>query len=329
MALRAEVKEGARRLRAGGLVAFPTETVYGLGADALNAEAVARVYAVKGRPAGNPLIVHVSDPEMARRVVSRWPLEADQLAGRFWPGPLTLVLPRAADLPGIVTSRGATVGVRVPDHPLALALIEMFGGPIVGPSANPSGYVSPTTAEHVRGHYDEASVYVLDGGACRAGIESTVLDLAGDRVSVLRKGVIGAGEIAEVLGCEIGDPGDGGACDAAETAASPGVLGPHYQPRARVLIVERQEGIADAVERAGGRAAVLSAPGRAAGVESPNVAFQMPASAAAYAGELYAALREADASQPAVIIAVLPRRDDSPIWSAVRDRLLRAAAPGV
>ncbi|MBZ0171214.1 MAG: L-threonylcarbamoyladenylate synthase, partial [Phycisphaerales bacterium] len=256
-------------------------------------------------------------------------VEADRLADRFWPGPLTLVLPKAPDLPDIVTAGGRTVGVRMPDHPLALALIESFGGPIVGPSANPSGYVSPTTAGHVRDHFDEATVYVLDGGACRAGIESTVLDLTRTVPIVLRRGVIGAGEIAGVLGCEVDEPPGETTEPSGEAVASPGVLGPHYQPRSCVMVVERPEDIERALETAAGPAAVLSGPGRPTRVGPPNIVFQMPFSAVAYAGSLYAVLREADATRPALIIVVLPRSDDSPIWRAVRDRLMRAAAPGL
>ena len=174
-----DIAAAAQRLREGRLVAFPTETVYGLGADALSEPAVARVFAAKGRPSHNPLIVHVSSIEMAQRVVKEWTREADALARAFWPGPLTLVLEKAACVPGSVTGNGPNVAVRWPRHPVAAALIESFGGPIVGPSANPSGFVSPTTAWHVHQAFAGMDVLVLDGGPCEVGIESTVVSLVG------------------------------------------------------------------------------------------------------------------------------------------------------
>ena len=193
------IAEAVARLREGRLVAFPTETVYGLGADATNAGAVRAVFRVKGRPADNPLIVHVSEAAMARDATAAWPKSAGALASAFWPGPLTLVLPKADAIPPEVTAGGPAVAVRMPDHALTLALIDAFGGPLVGPSANPSGYVSPTRPEHVREHFDEKLVLVLDGGPCRAGIESTVVDLTGASPRVLRPGVIGAAQIEAVL----------------------------------------------------------------------------------------------------------------------------------
>src|SRR5947207_9629696 len=175
-------------LRAGGLVAFPTETVYGLGADATNAEAVAKIFAAKGRPATNPLIVHVADVDTARRFAASWPLAASHLAEQFWPGPLTLVLPRSPAIVPAVSAGLRTVGLRVPNHPLALQLLQQFGGPVAAPSANRSNRVSPTTAQHVRDELGDAVDLVLDGGPCAVGIESTVLDLTGDRPAILRPG---------------------------------------------------------------------------------------------------------------------------------------------
>lgn len=326
-----DIQRAADRLRGGGLVAFPTETVYGLGADALNPEAVARVFAVKGRPAGNPLIVHVDGVEMARGVVREWPERAGVLAERFWPGPLTLVLPRAGCVPDAVTAGGLTVAVRVPDHPATLALLGAFGGPIVGPSANPSGYVSPTEAGHVRAHFDEATVLVLDGGACRAGLESTVLDLTGaGGPRVLRRGVVDAESIGEAIGAAVEQPAvydpeaeaDGGA----GPVASPGVLGPHYQPRAPVELVTDVAQLGVRLSRSGGSVALLSPPGRPVRVQPPHTAIGMPGLARGYARRLYSALREADAGEPSLILVVLPVLKDSPIWEAIRDRLRRAAA---
>lgn len=329
MADNADLEKAVERLRAGGLVAFPTETVYGLGADALDEGAVARVFRAKGRPADNPMIVHVSDEAMARRVVRDWSEEAGRLGERFWPGPLTLVLPKAGCVPGIVTAGGESVAVRVPDHPLALALIESFGGPIVGPSANPAGYISPTAADHVRAHFDETAVFVLDGGPCRAGIESTVLDLTGDSPRVLRRGVAEPEEIEAVLGRAIVLPGRGESVDASagggEAVASPGLLGPHYRPRAPVELIEDVMILGQRIAESEGKVAIISPPGRQVRVRPPHLSIGMPGLARGYAKKLYAALREADDFGPALIIVVTPMLTDSPIWDAVRDRLWRAA----
>src|SRR5688572_5457056 len=226
-----DIATAAEHLRAGGVVAFPTETVYGLGADAFNEQAVARVYELKGRPARNPLIVHVSGPEMARRVVAGWPDEAEALARAFWPGPLSIILPKSNGVPDLVSAGGPTVAVRCPLHPMALALLFEFEGPLVGPSANLSGQVSPTSSEHVRDAFGDTDVIILEGGRCSAGIESTVLSLADLRTPrVLRPGLVGPEEIARVLGRSVGmiDPRSA-AHDG--PLASPGLLDRHYAPR--------------------------------------------------------------------------------------------------
>src|SRR3984893_9020553 len=188
------IKEAAQILRDGGLVAFPTETVYGLGANALDASAVAKIYELKGRPATSPLIVHAASIEMARTLVIEWPPEAEMLACRYWPGPLTLVLPKGPAIPDIVTAGLATVGVRVPNHPLALALIREAGVPLAAPSANRFTELSATTAEHVREAFGDA-VPVLDGGPCQVGIESTVVSIAAGRITLLRPGMISVDEV--------------------------------------------------------------------------------------------------------------------------------------
>ncbi len=313
-----EIARGVERLRAGGLVAFPTETVYGLGANAFDADAVARVFAIKGRPVHNPLIVHVSGVEMARRATTEWPAEADRLARTFWPGPLSLVLPRSPAIPAIVTGGGPNVGVRCPDHPLTLALIEAFGSPLVGPSANRSGRVSPTTADHVRAEFAAEEVLVLDGGPCRAGLESTVLSLVGPP-RVLRLGVIGAAEIGRVLGREV-SLGE----ESADRPESPGMLASHYAPRATVRIASAQE-IARAAP--GGRWAAImhsaDAPAPGAHVE------RLPDDARGYAAALYAALRRADDAGATLILVERPPAGDpdADLWLAVHDRLARASAP--
>jgi L-threonylcarbamoyladenylate synthase len=194
------LERAAALIRGGGLVAFPTETVYGLGANAFDAAAVARIFTAKGRPRQSPLIVHVDSIEMARTLVLEWPDTADRLARRYWPGPLTLVLPKRPSIPDIVTAGLATVGLRVPSHPLALALIRAAGVPIAAPSANPFTGLSPTTAEHVRQSLGDAVDLVLDGGPAMVGIESTVLSLAGAEPLLLRPGVIPLPEIESLIG---------------------------------------------------------------------------------------------------------------------------------
>ncbi len=308
----------AAHLRAGGLVAMPTETVYGLAALASDAGAVAGVFAAKGRPATNPLIVHACTLEMARSCCASWPEAAAALARAFWPGPLTLVLPKAEWVPEIVTAGGSTVAVRVPRHPVALALIEAVGEPLVAPSANKSGYVSPTTADHVRGGWSEAEVFVLDGGACEVGLESTVAWVAADGLGILRPGVIGADELAREAGVPV-VVADGGS----ERFASPGLVGPHYQPTARVVLARSQAEVDQALRD--GPAVVLRPPGSARAVVPPSVAISMPADAGAYARRLYAALREADQPQVPVIVVCVPL-GDGPVWDAVRERLARACA---
>ena len=310
------VDEAASIIRAGGAVAFPTETVYGLGADAFNEAAVERVFALKGRPAHNPLIVHVADEAMARHAASAWSDRAARLARAFWPGPRTIVVPKAQRIPSAVTAFGATVAVRCPDHPLALALIRAVGGPIVGPSANPSGAISPTTAEHVRAAFVDR-VPVLDGGPCAIGIESTVVTVAERPARVLRIGAVSA----EALGVALGEDVIIGALPAAPGALpSPGLLASHYAPTAHTELVDARDLAARAIPP-GAVILALEAPLP----DSPSI-IRMPREAGAYATRLYAALREADARTPTVILIERPA-GESWLWSAIRDRLTRACAP--
>ncbi len=315
-----EIAAAVARLRAGEVVAFPTETVYGLGADAFNAPAVARVFALKGRPPNNPLIVHVAGEEMARRVAApgAWSKDAATLARAFWPGPLTIVVAASPDLPSLVTAGGPTVGVRAPDHHVTLALIEGFGGPVVGPSANPSGRVSPTTGAHVRASFGERDVMVLDGGPCRGGIESTVVSLAEPAARVLRPGLVAAEEIGRVLGRRVEAALDRIA--APDTAApSPGMQERHYAPRTPAMLFAPDQWPRVLTER---RAAVVSA--RDLAPPRPHVLIRMPADAGAYAARLYAALREAD-ELGADLIAIERPADSGALWDAIRDRLSRVA----
>jgi L-threonylcarbamoyladenylate synthase len=324
-----DISRAVIRLAAGGLVAFPTETVYGLGADASNPEAIARVYALKGRPSTNPLIVHVTGSAMARRLVTEWTHDAQKLADAFWPGPLTLALPRAPGVHDLVTAGGGTVAIRAPDHPVTLSLIERFGSPLVGPSANPSGRVSPTTAQHVRDAFSEEEVLVLDGGASRAGIESTVVDLSETTPRVLRPGFVSAEQIARVLG----KPVERG--HASETpskmgapARSPGLLPQHYAPIAPAMLFDAPRW--GEVARESNRIVALAIS--SIDVAPPHALLPMPTDARQYAARLYAALREADAMNPTLIaierppLAASGGHADSELWDAIMDRLSRAAS---
>ena len=308
-------------LRRGGLVAFPTETVYGLGADATSDSAVARIFEVKGRPSTNPLIVHVPDVFFAKRQAAAWPSVADDLAAAFWPGPLTLVLPAAASISKLVTAGGATVGLRVPDHPVALDLLRAFAeigsGAVAAPSANRSNHVSPTTADHVRAELGQAVDLILDGGPCRVGIESTVLDLSAAAPTILRPGGVSRAAIESVIGpVEMRGGSDEG------IAASPGRQLRHYAPTIPAYRYEASD--ADRVA-----AAIQSTPGRA--VLLPLAASQrnladitqlpMPNDPAESATILYQSLRTAETLGDVLYIEMPP---DAPSWAAVRDRLTRA-----
>ncbi|MFG0327514.1 MAG: L-threonylcarbamoyladenylate synthase [Phycisphaerales bacterium JB037] len=318
-------------LQRGLPIAFPTETVYGLGADALDADAVSRVFELKGRPSTNPLIVHVSGIEMARTVAADWPEDADSLARALWPGPLTLVLPRADAVPGIVTAGGDTVAVRCPEHPLTLALLEAFGRPLVGPSANRSGGVSPTTAEHVRADFGD-TLFILDGGPCTRGLESTVLSLVDEPPRILRRGVITPEELHPVLG-RAAEVGDAHPADTARPARSPGLIGPHYRPRSPLHVLTRRE-LERCVEsgRRDEPAALLITTADLEELHLPPhwSTLIMPEDAVGYAARLYAAMREADAPGTSRILVVLPPGPDPAergVWDAVRERLSRASSP--
>jgi L-threonylcarbamoyladenylate synthase len=293
------IKDAAAKIRSGRLVAFPTETVYGLGANALDASAVQRIYELKGRPATSPLIVHVASVEMAREVVSEWPAIAEEMAKRWWPGPLTLVLPKRTQLPDIVTSGLPTVAVRMPAHPLALALIEQAGVPIAAPSANRFTGISPTTPEHVRAAFGDA-VDVLEGGPAQVGIESTVVAIENGTLKLLRPGMISFGDLEMAAPQEAAHP-------------SPGMHARHYSPRTPLLLVR------DPRELPEGPGAYVWWR------ESANVvrSVPMPADASSYAARLYAVLHELDAENLEWIAVELPPETSE--WAAIHDRLRRAA----
>lgn len=326
-ALREEsVRVAADLLRAGEVVALPTETVYGLAANALDAAAVARVFQVKERPATNPVIVHVASLEMARRCASEWPVVAGHLAAAFWPGPLTLVLPRSGDLPGVVTAGGDTVAVRWPAHPVIQGVIRACGFPLAAPSANRSTQVSPTTCEHVLRSLGGRIPLILDGGPCNVGIESTVVDVTGPVPRVLRPGMIRPAEIEAVsaIAGAVVQPVDAGG-----VLRSPGQMPRHYAPRIP-LEVWAWEGAEELLARLRARGLAASQvcvlahehlPPREAGLRRVGV---VPADPVAYARALYAELHACDEAGGVCIIVEAPPED--PAWAAIHDRLRRASA---
>ncbi|MEX3956770.1 L-threonylcarbamoyladenylate synthase [Trinickia sp. EG282A] len=325
----AQIEQAAARLDAGELVAFPTETVYGLGGDATSPQAVARIYAAKGRPANHPVIVHLGPKGDPAYWVSELPADAQRLIDAFWPGPLTLILKRAAHIPAAVSGGQDSVGLRSPSHPVAQALLDAFDGlrggraGVAAPSANRFGHVSPTTAQHVRDEFGDA-VHVLDGGPSEVGIESTILDLSRGFPALLRPGRVTPLEIAEVLGVAPRLP-DGG--DATAPRAS-GTLKAHYAPRTPLALspFEALEPLLSSARDSGARVALVARRSRAgAWADARDVLFvAAPEEPDAYARELYGMLRALDRSNVArILIEKLP---DTPEWIAVNDRLGRAAA---
>lgn len=317
------IARAAELIRGGGLVAFPTETVYGLGANAFDEAAVRRVFEAKGRPSYNPLIVHVPDAESARRLVRAWPEAAERLAAAFWPGPLTLVLRKRPVVPDIVSAGLPSVAVRVPAHPVALALLRAAAVPIVAPSANPSSALSPTRAEHVERGLGDRVDLILDAGPARVGIESTVLDLTGSRPVLLRPGILSTDALEPIVGPIERVTTAGGTAP----RAAPGMLERHYAPRATLRVFEPEaRGAAAAVAReAAGRGesvgALVFEP-----IDAPvEHLVRMPRDPAAYAGQLYADLHRLDALGCDLILA--EQVPDSPAWDGARDRLRRAATP--
>ena len=309
-----EVRRAAEILRAGGLVAFPTETVYGLGADASSAAAVARLYAAKGRPEDHPVIVHFADAGRAFEWAREVPDAARQLAARFWPGPLTLILKRSARAKDFVTGGQDSVGLRVPSHPVAQQLLREFGGGVAAPSANLFGNVSPTTTQHVRDDFARQIDLILEGGSSEVGIESTILDLSGGEPVLLRPGFISKFHIEEALHSKISE----------KSSASPrhaGGLERHYAPKTPALLVPPYALDAEIAKRRATVAVLaFSRPD-----ERVEYWIRMPREPRAYAQRLYAALRELDGAGCETILIETP--PETAEWTAVRDRLTRAAAP--
>jgi len=309
------IRDAVAILRRGGLVAFPTETVYGLGADASNPAAVTRIYEVKGRPAGHPVIVHIGDIGHLARWARDIPEAATKLAARFWPGPLTLVLRRALGVGSQLTGGQDTIGLRVPGHPVALQLLREFGGGIAAPSANRFGRISPTTAEHVRSDLGSEVDLVLDGGACEIGIESTIVDLSGGRPVLLRPGRIGAGDIAAMLGvAPLSRDSD--------APRAPGTLAAHYAPQQPLRLIESDRWDRSVVGISRGRG-VLSFRSHPEG-DMSTMWIEASRQPQQYGHDLYANLRALDSSGCDRILVEEP--PDTLEWAAVRDRLTRAGS---
>lgn len=295
--------QAAETIRRGGVVVIPTETVYGVACSALDQEAIRRVYEIKGRPAENPLIIHIGSFSDLGRVAESWPPLAEKLAERFWPGPLTMVLPRGKDVPDEVTGGLDTVAVRVPDHPVALELIRRSGCPLAAPSANLFMGLSPTRAQDVDPAIQVDVDMILDGGPCRVGLESTVIDLTGEHPSILRPGGAPRAQIQAVVGSPLGQ------LPPKSIRSSPGMYPRHYAPKARVELVE------EAPEK--GAALVFEGGGTATRIK-------MPLEPKAYGALLYSALMKLDAQEPEVISVVRP--PEAPEWEAVNDRLRKASS---
>lgn len=322
----AAVHVAAQRLRAGEVVALPTETVYGLAANAWNPAAVARIFAVKGRPANNPVIVHVGGLELARRCAAVWPDAAEQLARAFWPGPLTLVLPRGPEISDLVTAGGPTVGLRWPSHPFMPTVIRECGFPLAAPSANLSNQISPTNAEHVRLQLGDRIPLIVDGGQAQVGIESTVLDLSGPHPRLLRPGMIHAEAITAVLG--VAPSSVSHSLPTEGPLPGPGMLPKHYAPRARLVMLTWRDESELRAQLAGfhvppSACRVIAHTHIPASLGSENVSL-IPHDAEAFARALYAEMHRCD--QPGVELIVVEAPPEMIEWAGIRDRLRRAAA---
>jgi L-threonylcarbamoyladenylate synthase len=317
------VQRAASLLRAGEVVALPTETVYGLAASALDARAVERIFQVKGRPAHNPIIVHVASISMAKRCVADWPDLASGLAKAFWPGPLTLVLPRAKEMPAIITAGGPTVGVRWPSHLFIQAVIRECNFPLAAPSANPSNRVSPTNAEHVRKSLGGKIRLIVDGGQAQVGIESTVLDISDWPPRLLRPGMIHEEALLAVTG-ELAI----GASESPAVLKSPGLLRTHYSPKAPLVVwswKDEAELKVRSAERGveGSKVHVIAHTCIPSGAGFGRVSV-IPHDPAAFARAIYAELHQCDeARAELIVVEALP---NTPEWRAIADRLRRASA---
>ncbi|MDP7029680.1 MAG: L-threonylcarbamoyladenylate synthase [Phycisphaerales bacterium] len=311
------VQEAGRRLRQGGLVVIPTETVYGLAACTMRGEAVSEIFTLKGRPGDNPLIAHVLDVPMARTITASWPPQAAALAEAFWPGPLTMVLPRNPAVPAVATAGLDTIAVRSPRHPIAQAILQAAGQPLSAPSANRSGCVSPTRAAHVQDDYAGVAaaerLLVVDGGPCEEGLESTVVDLSGDVARVLRCGTVGRDAIKAVIGSLSPTP------PPQSQDASPGTRHRHYAPRKDMVCCQRAA--VASVLASGDPASVIALAD--VPVPPPHTHLALPDNPPDAGAALYDLLRQADAASTSRVVAVIPDRDG---WAVIQDRLRRGAA---
>jgi L-threonylcarbamoyladenylate synthase len=305
------IEQAAQELKEGGLVAFPTETVYGLGCDTFNSSAINQVYTLKGRPKNNPTIAHILESSWALQLTEHWNEQCDQLAKAFWPGPLTIVLPKKEEVPKAATGGRNTIAIRSPNHPVAKQLLSCFGSPISAPSANKSGYISPTTAKHVEDEFGD-NIQILDGGACEEGIESTVLSLISEP-TILRPGTISGGEISEIIGkvftANLSEQND--------STDSPGTTAHHYSPHTSVTLLTAKE-IDEIADENCVAITIYGAP------KNAKAWIQMPVDPKEYATRLYGALREADAVGTKRIVIEKPKSPHN--WFAVLDRLNRCAA---
>ncbi len=308
-------------LRAGELVAFPTETVYGLGGDARRDDVVRKIYAAKGRPGNNPVIVHVAEADDAKEYAEHWNGVAERLAKHFWPGPLTMILPRGQKLSAAVSAGRHTVAVRCPKHPVAEALLRAFGGPIAAPSANRSGFTSPTAASHVMAELAGRVPLILDGGPCRIGLESTVIDISsGDVPTVLRPGAV----TLEMLREAIGDVQLSiRTVDNNEAAASPGMQDRHYAPRTPACRFNKSQWPAALAWAQQHQPVGLISCDDAVLLAAPHETVRMPEDEFEYARALYGALRELDEKGLKAILVLMPEKNEG-VWVAVADRLRRA-----
>ncbi|HEY2378348.1 MAG TPA: L-threonylcarbamoyladenylate synthase [Gemmatimonadaceae bacterium] len=315
------IDQAAEILRRGGLVAFPTETVYGLGANALDAAAVERIYSAKGRPSFNPLIVHIPNKAAARDLASRWPERASLVANAFWPGPVTIVVPKRPIVPDNVTAGLDSVALRVPANRVALALLVVSGLPLAAPSANQSTELSPTTARHVERSLGDRVDLILDGGPTSVGIESTVLDLRGPRAAILRPGVVGRRELEPLVG-PIAAPND---LEGEGARPSPGMMERHYAPRARLVLFDREDAhhIFEQVRALAAESSRVGMLLRSLENDGAWEVVRMPDDSARYAQRLYAALHELDELGCRVIY--VERVPNAAEWAGVRDRLERAS----
>ena len=313
-----DIEQAVAVLREGGLVAFPTETVYGLGADASNPLAVRKLFEAKGRPATHPVIVHLADAVQLANWAREIPPAAQRLAKKFWPGPLTLILRRVSNVSDLVTGGQETVAVRVPSNPVAQQLLARFGDGIAAPSANRHGRVSATTAEHVRREFGTAVDCVLDGGAAQVGIESAIVDLSRGSPALLRPGSISAAEIESVLGVSL-------VAHAGDAPRAPGTLAAHYAPQTPLMLTEGDLALelAASLLRQGKRVAVLAYSAHRSVLQGLEW-IAAPRDAAGYAHELYASLRRLDELGCDAILVEKPPQ--TPAWAAINDRLARAAA---